>query len=53
VSVAEILADVHARIVRAYEALEDGELGFASDLLHDLAAELARWRAELEREPAA
>jgi hypothetical protein len=50
--VGEILADVHARAIRAYEAIEDGDAGLASDLLHDLAHELAEWRAALEREAA-
>jgi hypothetical protein len=48
--VSEILTDVHARTIRAYEALEDGDPGFASDVLHDLAGELAGWRAAFERE---
>lgn len=50
--VSEVLTDVHARTIRAYEALEDGDASFASDLLHDLALEVAGWRAALEREPA-
>lgn len=48
--VSEVLTDVHARTIRAYEALEDGDPGFASDLLHDLTRELAEWRAAFERE---
>jgi hypothetical protein len=47
--VGEILTDVHARTIRAYEAIEDGDAGLASDLLHDLARELAEWRAAFER----
>jgi hypothetical protein len=50
--VGEILADVHVRTIRAYEALEDGDPRFASDLLHDLAGALAEWRAAFEREAA-
>lgn len=49
-SVGELLADVHARTVRAYEAIEDGDPGLASDLLHDLAQDLAERRAALEGE---
>lgn len=45
-----ILADVHARTIRAYEAIEDGDADLASDLLHDLTRELAEWRAAFERE---
>jgi hypothetical protein len=48
--VSEVLTDVHARTIRAYEALEDGDAGLASDLLHDLTRELAEWRAAFGRE---
>jgi hypothetical protein len=50
--VGEILTDMHSRAIRAYEAIEDGDPGLASDLLHDLARELAEWRAVIEREAA-
>ena len=52
ISVDAALADVHARTIRAYEAIEDGDAGLASDLLHDLARELTEWRAAFERETA-
>jgi len=48
----EILTDVHARTIRAYEAIEDGDAGLASNLLHDLARELAERRAAFERKAA-
>jgi hypothetical protein len=47
-----VLTDAHARVVRAYEALEDGDVGFALDTLHDLACELAERSAACEREAA-
>jgi hypothetical protein len=47
-----LLTDIHARTVRAYKAIEDGDSGFASDVLHDLAGELAEWRAAFERRTA-
>lgn len=40
--VPEVLADALARVVRAFEALRDGEAGLAEHLLDDLAADL--WR---------
>jgi hypothetical protein len=49
---AAVLTDAHARVVRAYEALEDGDIGFASDVLHDLACELAARSAACDREAA-
>ena len=50
--VAEILTDVHARTIRTYEAIEDGDTALASDILHDLAHQLAKSRAAFEREVA-
>ena len=47
-----LLADIHVRTLRAYEAIEDGDAGLASDLLYDLACELAEWRAAFERKAA-
>jgi hypothetical protein len=46
----ELLRDALARVIRASEALEDGELLLAEAILDDLAADL--W-AEIERREAA
>jgi hypothetical protein len=45
----ELLRDVLARVVRASEALQDGELDFLAGLLHDLADDLWREVERLER----
>jgi hypothetical protein len=34
------LADVWARVTRAYEALQDGDVGFAYEILRDLDEDL-------------
>ena len=38
----EAVRDAHARVVRANEAIHDGELGLAAQILDDLAADLAK-----------
>ena len=43
----EAVRDAYARVVRALEAVRDGELGLAEQILDDLAADL--WKV-IERE---
>ena len=39
----DLLADALARIIRAHEALRDGDLSFAAEVIRDLEDDL--WRA--------
>jgi hypothetical protein len=48
VTIHELIADVHTRVVRILEALEDGDCGLAAALARDIDVDIACWRARHE-----
>jgi hypothetical protein len=53
VTIYELVADVHPRVVRILEALEDGDYWSAAALARDLDVDIACWRAKHENRRAA